>query len=227
MMNQYALFNILSYTLSNFIMNKENKNHWYDGLFYDKLIAPNQDKSFAQLKNLIEPNSTLLDVGCGTGRLVFQIADKCSKVDGIDLSIKNINVANKKLASTTISNVSFYHEDIIKFLSGKKQQYNYAVLSYVIHEVDISLRVEILKLLSQAAKKIIVIDYLAPRPKGFWSGLNEIVEFIAGKDHYKNFKSYIANEGIYGLAQQSGLMIINEIKNVPSTSHLVVLSDFN
>jgi len=23
----------------------ENKNHWYDGLFYDKFIAPNQDKA--------------------------------------------------------------------------------------------------------------------------------------------------------------------------------------
>ena len=140
------------------------------------------------------------------------------------MSIKNINLANKKLASTTISNVSFYHDDITKFLSQKKQQYGYAVLSYVIHEVDIGLRVEILKLLSKAADKIIIIDYLTPRPKGFWSGLNEIVEFIAGKDHYRNFKSFIVNDGIYGLAQQSGLKIINEIKNVPSTSHLVVLS---
>ena len=203
-------------------MEKENKNHWYDGLFYDKLIAPNQDKSFTQLKNLIEPDSTLLDAGCGTGRLAFQIADKCSKVDGIDLSIKNINLANKKLSSTTISNVIFHHADVIKFLSGKNR-YDYAVLSYVIHEVDISLRVEILKLLSLAAEKIIIIDYLTPRSKGFWSALNEIVEFIAGKDHYRNFKSYVANGGIYGLAQQSGLKIVNEIKNVPSTSHLVVL----
>lgn len=201
-----------------------NKNHWYDGLFYDRFIAPNQDKSFAQLKNLIEPNSTLIDVGCGTGRLAFQIADKCSKVDGIDLSIKNINLANKKLASIETPNVIFHHADVIKFLSVKNR-YDYGVLSYVIHEVDISLRIEILKKLSQAVDKIILIDYLTPRPKGFWSGLNEIVEFVAGKDHYRNFKSYVANGGIYGLAQQSGLKIINEIKNVPSTSHIVVLSN--
>jgi SAM-dependent methyltransferase len=205
-------------------MKKENKNHWYDGLFYDKLIAPNQDKSFAQLKSLIEPNSTLLDAGCGTGRLAFQIADKCSKVDGIDLSIKNVNLANKKLSADAFPNITFHHADVTKFLSGKNRKYDYAVLSYVIHEVDISLRVEILKLLSKAADKIIIIDYLAPRPKGFWSGLNEIVEFIAGKDHYRNFKTYISNGGIYRLAQQSGLKIISEIKNIPSTSHIVILS---
>jgi SAM-dependent methyltransferase len=201
-----------------------NKDHWYDGLFYDKLIAPNQDKSFAQLKSLIEPNSTLLDAGCGTGRLAFQIADRCSKVDGIDLSIKNVKLANKRLSDSNFINVTFHHADVTQFLSGKNRNYDYAVLSYVIHEVDIGLRIEILKLLSKAADKIIIIDYLAPRPKGFWSGLNEIVEFIAGKDHYRNFKSFIAGGGIYGILEQSGLKIVKEVKNIPATSHIIVLS---
>jgi hypothetical protein len=46
----------------------ENKTHWYDGWFYDLLIAPNQDKLFQQIKNIIEPNKNIIDVGCGTGR---------------------------------------------------------------------------------------------------------------------------------------------------------------
>ena len=51
----------------------ENKNHWYDGLFYDKIIAPNQDRAFQIVKSLINKNSSVLDVGCGTGRLAFQL----------------------------------------------------------------------------------------------------------------------------------------------------------
>lgn len=34
-------------------MTIENKNHWYDGLFYDKFIAPNQDKSYRIIKKII------------------------------------------------------------------------------------------------------------------------------------------------------------------------------
>ena len=49
----------------------ENKNHWYDGWFYDTIIAPNQDKLFGQIEKLIEPKSSIIDVGCGTGRLAF------------------------------------------------------------------------------------------------------------------------------------------------------------
>ena len=28
----------------------ENKNHWYDGWFYDRIITPNQDQLFAKIK---------------------------------------------------------------------------------------------------------------------------------------------------------------------------------
>lgn len=201
-----------------------NKNHWYDGIFYDFVIAPNQDRSFSHVKNMVEQNSTFLDVGCGTGRLAFQIADKCSKVDALDLSKRNIDLANKKLAKNSKNNILFIHADVLNHLNETNQKYDYAVLSYVIHEIDESLREQILVALSKSAEKIIVIDYLAPRPKGIWNLLNEIVEYVAGKEHYSNFKTFIAENGIKGLSERTGLKIVNEIKNSPSTSHIVVLS---
>lgn len=69
----------------------ENKNHWYDGWFYDTIIAPNQDKLFSQIEKLIEPKSSIIDVGCGTGRLAFRLSAKCRSILGIDLSKRNIN----------------------------------------------------------------------------------------------------------------------------------------
>ena len=67
-------------------------------------------------------------------------------------------------------------------------------------------------------------DYLVPRPKGFGSIVSEAIEFIAGREHYRNFKSYVANGGIYYLADKAGLKVINEITNNPLSNHVVVLS---
>lgn len=205
-------------------MNTKNKNHWYDGLFYDIVIAPNQDKSFRLIKNIIQPDSTLLDVGCGTGRLAFQIADKCSNVDAIDLSLKNIDLAKRKLSNKPKTNIKFVHTDVIDYLNKNDNKYDYAVLSYVIHEIDESLREQILMEISNSVKNIILIDYLTPRTKGLWTLLNEIVEYAAGKEHYANFKTYVAADGIKGLSERTGLKIVNEIKNSPATSHIAVLS---
>jgi len=201
----------------------ENKNHWYDGLFYDKFIAPNQDKAFDYVKSIIELNSSLVDVGCGTGRFAFQMEDICSRIDGTDPSLRNIKVAKRRLRRNGSGKINFYHSDAIKFLNNNGSDYDYAILSYVIHEVDEPLRENILRALSQSASRIIIIDYLAPKPKNIWRYLNEIVEFAAGTDHYKNFKSYIKNNGIKGLAEQSGLKIVHEIKNRPSASHIALL----
>ena len=202
----------------------ENKNHWYDGAFYDKLIAPNQDRMFGKIKEIIEPNSSILDIGCGTGRLEFYISDKCKLIKGIDLSKRNIDRAELNLKVTPHDNITFEHIGLDEFAVNNKTKFEYAILTYVIHEVQEEKRAALLKNISNIADKIIIGDYLVPRPGGFWSALNEVVEFAAGADHYKNFKSFASKNGINGLAKESGLKIIKEIKNHPSTSHIAVLS---
>lgn len=202
----------------------ENKNHWYDGWFYDKLIAPNQDRIFGEIKKLIDPNSTVIDVGCGTGRFSFTISEKASKVVGIDLSSKNILTANQTLQKNPNNKISFLHTNLANFVS-QNHHYDYAVMTYVIHEVNPEERIKLLAEMSQVADRIIIGDYLVPIGNGFWSVLNEVVEFAAGKDHYKNFKNFVANNGLYNLAAKAGLKVIKEIKNKPATSQLLVLEN--
>lgn len=199
-----------------------NKTHWYDGWFYDLFIAPNQDRLFSQIKEILETDSSVIDVGCGTGRLSFLIADKVSKVIGIDLSEKNIEKANQNLRKKPNEKISFIHSDISLIIS-KNQKFDYAVMTYVIHEIDEESRVELLRKLSQVADKIIIGDYIVPKPVGIWSFLNDVIEFLAGIEHYRNYKNFIRNGGIKFLAEKAEYKIIDEIKNKPFTSHLVVL----
>jgi ubiquinone/menaquinone biosynthesis C-methylase UbiE len=202
----------------------KNKNHWYDGWFYDKLIAPNQDQLFGQIKNLVDADSIIIDVGCGTGRLAFGLGDKCKSVLGIDLSKRNIDRANLTLLQNPDSKISFENSDIGEIINKSQIHFDYAVLTYVIHEVNDEERINLLNEISRVADKIIIGDYLVPKPKGFRSYLSEIIEFIAGAEHYRNYKSFVANGGIKYLANKAELKIIHEISNHPLTNHIVILS---
>jgi SAM-dependent methyltransferase len=204
-------------------MTDKNKHHWYDGFFYDKVIAPNQDKSFRIVKKIIEKNSTVVDVGCGTGRLGFHLADHCGEYVGIDLSSRNISTAKKKLNRENSNNLKFIHHDILQYLDDLNPHFDYAILSYVIHEIDPGLREPVLMKLSEAAEKIILIDYLHPKPNNIPGKLITVVEFLAGRDHYSNFKSFMKNEGLSGLAGSTGMEIIKEIRKRSSGTHISVM----
>jgi len=201
----------------------ENKYHWYDGWFYDKIIAPNQDKLFGQIKNLIKPDSSIIDIGCGTGRLEFTLADKCKSVLGVDLSKRNIDRAKLKLLQNPDVKISFQHNNLSELLNKGSVHFDFAILTYVIHEVNEKERINLLTQTATVADKIIIGDYIVPRPKGMGSLVNELIEFIAGADHYRNFKSYVAMGGIHYLADKAGLKVINEITNNTLSNHIVIL----
>jgi SAM-dependent methyltransferase len=202
----------------------KNKNHWYDGWFYDTIIAPNQDKLFGQIKSLVEPDSGIIDIGCGTGRLEFALADKCKSVLGIDLSKKNIDRANLTLLQRPNVKISFKHNNLSEIISNGNVHFDYAILTYVIHEVNEEEREDLLREVARIVDKIIVGDYLVPWSRGFGNYFSETIEFIAGTEHYHNFKSYVARGGIYYLANKAGLKVIDEITNHTLLNHIVILS---
>jgi len=202
-------------------MNK-NKKSWYDGHFYDKFIAPNQDSGYQKIHGIIPKESSVIDVGCGTGRLSFQLADYCSKVIGVDVSLKNINVAEWKKQSSDFVNVEFVHSDVNSF-STDNVKYDFAVFSYMLHEISEVQRIDLIKKIKGISDKIIISDYLVPMPKNLWGRLTQVVEYLAGSDHYNNFKDYVRLGGIDYLVKKTGLRINREIKENSKTSHIVVL----
>lgn len=54
------------------------------------------------------------DIGCGNGRHLFPCAKKCSRVLGVDLSMKLLKIVQKKLHGKSLTNVSLIHADVVQ-----------------------------------------------------------------------------------------------------------------
>lgn len=198
-----------------------NKFHWYDGLFYDKVIAPNQDGTFRIMRAMMSANSSVIDIGTGTGRFVFQASEKFDKVVGLDLSSRNIKFANSQLSNLEMENVSFLHADATELNSHFTEKFDYSTVSYVIHEIPYESRLTVLKAMREISNEIIIGDYFIPQPKNKRGFSNRIAEFLAGKDHFNNYRNFVKHNGIYGLVETLGMQILQDKKGVHGTSHIV------
>ncbi len=199
-------------------------DHWYDGAFFDRFIAPNQDDIFAAIRKAVRPGGTVLDVGCGTGRMAFQLAGHARLVHAIDPSIRNIRRAElvwKRRGSP--GGIIFTHGSAADIRVVETEPYDHAVLSYVIHEVDERARVALLKTVAARSRRLILADYRVPRVRGWFNMLTEAVEFAAGPDHYRGFRSFVRNGGLNDLARASGLEVLEELPDGPRTTQILVL----
>lgn len=114
----------------------------------NQLLAERYDQvSEGQFKNgliLIEklgvkPGDTVLDVGCGTGRLTLHVAGITGpggRVVGIDPSVQRIEVAQRKIRDTPLPNVSFEignSNDLYRF---EDNSFDIVYLNIVLHWIQ-------------------------------------------------------------------------------------------
>lgn len=198
------------------------KSHYYDGKFYEIFI----DWTLKEIRNIIieqiENGSKIIDIGCGTGSLVFDLAKKCKSVMGVELSSKMIKHAKHRQQVNGGSNVSFVYDDATDLPYFEDQQFDYLITSMVLHEMPSELRLKVLKEAKRIAKKIIIADYVVPQPLSFTGMRTYIVEFLAGIGHFRAFQDFQNNKGIDLLLQNCQLYSCGEFINQNNTLRVVI-----
>lgn len=98
---------------------REARARYYDSE-YTKLHGPQFLKIEAHVLDALlhlQGRDVLLDLGCGTGRLLPLLAPKCRRVYAVDQSPASLSVLESRLRSTGITNVVTVPADLTKPLS--------------------------------------------------------------------------------------------------------------
>ena len=180
---------------------------WYDGLFYEKLIAPQADKLHNLLTIFVKRNSTVLDIGCGVGSLVFKLSKKCRTVVGIDLSSKMITHAERKKNALGATNVEFLQADASNLTSIFGNRFDLITIVLFLHEIDHMNRKCVMAATLGISDKIILADFAATFPRSIKARLLKLQEALAGKRHYRNFKDWMHCGGIDGFVEEMNLKV--------------------
>ncbi len=190
-----------------------DKKHWYDGKLYNYIIDPSTGGTRRIISSLIENDSRVIDIGCGTGSLAFYLSRKCRYVLGVELSKRMVDYANSMKEEKDISNVKFLNGDARRISELTKERFDYAVFSLSLHEMKSDTRAKALEEIKRVADKLIIYDYLVKEKTSFQGILNSIIEFIAGRDHFENYKTFLKENGIFGLLGKNGFEIEKTIIN--------------
>ncbi len=183
------------------------KSAWYDGRIFTWIPERFQRDLYKFIAAKIPSGASALDVACATGGLSYLIAERGVGAVGIDLSPKNIETARKR---NGYSNLEFYVRDASALGTGIGDDFDYAVISYALHEMPPDLRPKVVAEVASRAKIVILADYAAPY-ENFWTrSFVNFVEFMAGAEHNRNFLNFKDTNGLIGLAEKSNLKIMKK-----------------
>ena len=141
---------------------------------------------------------------------------------GVDISEKQINMAQKRLARAGVTNVDFLHASATDLKNNINDKFDYAILTFIIHEIPQPERIRILANIKEFAEKILVLDYHHPMAHNFSGYIIRLTEFFAGRDHFENFRDFNKRGGLTPLLQEAGLKIVQDKINRPQVFRTVV-----
>jgi len=179
-----------SYRIASILVKKLEKDH-----LHPKHRIMNYHQFFV---DNIEIGDKILDLGCGNGALTYDAAKKANRVIGIDLSKKNIQIANAKYGR---ENIKYIVGDATKDLSSEK--FDAIILSNVLEHIED--RLAFLESIKHLAPKILI---RVPMINRDWVALykKELgVEWRLDNSHYIEYTL----EGLQQELKKTGLRIIN------------------
>ncbi len=195
------------------------------GIFYSTVIDPVLASMRKRMARQINQGESVIDLACGTGAQVFEMAPVAKRVVGADLSESMINKARKTQKKKNFDNVEFCLCDATGKLHFNDKEFGVATMTLALHQFDPEMHSTIIGEMKRLAHRLIFIDYTFPLPKNYVGAGSKFAEFFAGKEHHRNFKHYMRLGGLPALLAENNLHISNQDFFAKGAFHLVVCSE--
>lgn len=181
--------------------------------YYDRVIEPLTAGLRRMGKRMYPPpaGAAVLDVGCGTGTHLALYLDTDADLFGVDASPAMLQRARERLGDRADLRLSDASQ-----LPFDDQTFDLTITSAFLHELD-----------AGAAQAVLAEVQRTLRPGGRWlaidyrSGPLDLkgrmiraathgIERLAGRTHYRNFRSYLQRGGLEALAADAGFRVAEE-----------------
>ena len=176
----------------------------YDPIFYLAL----KPIRIAVMNELLKyKEKVILDLCCGTGNQLNLL----SKHGFRNLYCLDISDSMLEIAKRDDSPIKIYNKDATK-TSFDNASFDVVIISFAIHEKDRNTQQALINEAYRIIKKdgfMLVVDYVFDnKTTKFGRILISMIERIAGREHYRNFKNYIQNKGLLSLIKKDKLELI-------------------
>lgn len=192
------------------------------GNFYGTILDPILAPVRKRVAHEINRGETVIDIACGTGAQIFEIADRALLVTGVDLSESMIDFAKKTSKKRNVPNAEFFVCHATNLSVFGTGSFDVAIMSLALHQFPPNLHSPVLSEMKRVATRIIIVDYAVPLPNNYVGIGSRVAEFLAGKEHNSNFKQYCQRGGLNNISPSNELKIEKSVLFGKGAFQLVV-----
>lgn len=195
-------------------MNRKDPYRRFAGC-YDAVLEPMLRNLRRVSEGLLPPlkNKRVLDVGCGTGSFLVRCSLKGAAVFGIDRSPSMLAKAREKLDGSA----GLYLGDAAR-MPYREGVFDLIAVSMALHEMAPATRAAVIeeaRRLLAAGGQLLVVDYHSGPvclPLGrILKLIGFCAEMAAGGDHFRNYREFMAGNGLAALMTAHRLQIVRQV----------------
>ena len=190
--------------------------------FYDALVEPPNAVLRKIGLKICPPRAGMkaLEVGCGTGTNLSLYENAGCDVFGIDLSPAMLEVASRKLSERADLRLADAAE-----MPYADDSFDLVTSFLTLHEMPAAIRGDVMAEMVRVVNRdgrLLLIDYCSGPirfPKGWlFKTLIVFLELAAGREHFRNYRDFVARDGLPGLIYAHDLSV--EIEKVVSAGNM-------